>query len=77
MRTTIDISIDADWNALYVDGEWVESAGEGTIAVEGPLDARTVAHVARGTEADVDAAYEAAAAAKRSGPRRRPSDVRR
>jgi aldehyde dehydrogenase (NAD+) len=61
---TPDVSIDADWNALYVDGEWVDSEGGGTIADEDPSTRETVAHVPAGTEADVDAAYEAAARAQ-------------
>ena len=59
-----DFSIDSDWNALYVDGEWTESAGDETIAVEDPSTRETVAEVPAGVEADVDAAYEAAAAAQ-------------
>jgi aldehyde dehydrogenase (NAD+) len=57
-------SIDADWDRLYIDGEWRESAGGETIPVEDPSTRETVTHVPRGTEADVDAAYEAAAAAQ-------------
>ena len=59
-----ELSIDTDWNALYIDGEWREADGGETIAVEDPSTRETVAHVPRGTEADVDAAYEAAAAAQ-------------
>ncbi|WP_435127075.1 aldehyde dehydrogenase family protein [Halobaculum sp. D14] len=59
-----DFSIDADWNALYVDGEWTESAGDETIAVEDPSTREVVAEVPAAVEADVDAAYEAAAAAQ-------------
>jgi aldehyde dehydrogenase (NAD+) len=59
-----DIAIDADWNALYIDGEWTESESGESIAVEDPSTRETVAHVPRGTEGDVDAAYEAAAEAQ-------------
>jgi aldehyde dehydrogenase (NAD+) len=58
------ISIESDWNALYIDGDWVEGESGETIAVEDPSTRETVAHVPRGTEGDVDAAYEAAAAAQ-------------
>ncbi|WP_199243355.1 aldehyde dehydrogenase family protein [Halopenitus persicus] len=58
------LGIADDWSALYIDGEWTEADGGETIAVEDPSTRETVAHVPRGTEADVDAAYEAAAAAQ-------------
>jgi aldehyde dehydrogenase (NAD+) len=61
---TTDFSIDADWNALYLNGEWTDAAGEETIAVRDPSTRETVARVPAGVEADVDAAYEAAAAAQ-------------
>ncbi len=53
----------ADWNALYIDGEWADSEGE-SIAVEDPSTREPVATVPNATEADVDAAYEAAATAQ-------------
>ena len=53
----------ADWNALYIDGEWADSEGE-SIAVEDPSTREQVATVPNATEADVDAAYEAAATAQ-------------
>ncbi|SDY07368.1 aldehyde dehydrogenase family protein [Halopenitus persicus] len=58
------LGIDDDWSALYIDGEWTGADGGETIAVEDPSTRETVAHVPRGTAADVDAAYEAAAAAQ-------------
>ncbi|WP_433631107.1 aldehyde dehydrogenase family protein [Halomicrococcus sp. NG-SE-24] len=57
-------SIDADWNELYVGGEWREASNGETIAVEDPSTRETVAHVPAGTEEDVDAAYEAAVEAQ-------------
>ena len=75
-----DLSPDADWSELYVDGEWREAAGGDTIAVEDPSTRETFAHVARATEADVDDAYEAAAAAQaewsEAPPARRSEVVR-
>ncbi|SEA21097.1 aldehyde dehydrogenase (NAD+) [Haloplanus vescus] len=59
-----DFSIDADWDALFIDGEWTDAASGETIAVEDPSTRETVTTVAAGTEADVDDAYEAAAAAQ-------------
>jgi aldehyde dehydrogenase (NAD+) len=49
--------------ALYVDGEWIESADGGTIETEDPATEERYATVACATEADVSAAVEAAAAA--------------
>ncbi len=59
-----DLSIDANWNALYIDGEWTGGEATETLSVEDPSTRETVAEVPSGTEADVDAAYEAAAAAQ-------------
>ncbi|ELY98940.1 aldehyde dehydrogenase [Natrialba aegyptia DSM 13077] len=56
--------IDADWNRLYIDGEWREAASGATIDVADPSTRETVATVPAGTETDVDAAYEAAAEAQ-------------
>jgi aldehyde dehydrogenase (NAD+) len=57
-------SIDADWDELYIGGEWRASSDGETIAVEDPSTRETVAHVAAGTDDDVDAAYEAAVEAQ-------------
>ncbi|WP_232688850.1 aldehyde dehydrogenase family protein [Halobacterium zhouii] len=59
-----DFSIDADWNALHIDGEWTASESGDTLAVEDPSTRETVVDVPAGTNADVDAAYEAAADAQ-------------
>ncbi|WP_135820480.1 aldehyde dehydrogenase family protein [Halostella litorea] len=72
-----DIAIDADWNSLYIDGEWVDSAGDGEIAVTDPSTRETVARVPAGVEADVDAAYEAAATAQDEWERAPPSERER
>lgn len=57
-------SIDDDWSQLYIDGEWVDCDSGQTLAVEDPSTRETVTHVPRANETDVDAAYEAAAAAQ-------------
>ncbi|QLH83324.1 aldehyde dehydrogenase family protein [Halosimplex pelagicum] len=57
-------AIDDDWNALYVDGEWTAAESDETLAVEDPSTREQVATVPAAVEADVDAAYEAAAAAQ-------------
>jgi len=61
---TTDLSIDADWSAQYIDGEWV-AAGDGeTTDVEDPSTREVVAEVPAATESDVNDAYEAAARAQ-------------
>jgi aldehyde dehydrogenase (NAD+) len=57
-------SIDAEWNALYINGEWVDSDSDDTIAVTDPTTRETVTRVPSAVESDVDAAYDAAAAAQ-------------
>ncbi|NNC24948.1 aldehyde dehydrogenase family protein, partial [Salinisphaera sp. USBA-960] len=59
-----DVSIDAEWDELYIDGEWRASESGETIDVEDPSTREVVTEVAAATESDVDAAYEAAAAAQ-------------
>ena len=54
----------ADWSRLYIDGGWVESSSGETVTVENPATRETVADVPAATEADVDAAYDAAEAAQ-------------
>ncbi len=46
----------------YLGGRWVAARGGGTLAVEDPSRATTIAHVARGTAEDVDLAVSAARA---------------
>jgi aldehyde dehydrogenase (NAD+) len=48
---------------LYIGGEWVEPAGEDTIAVVNPTSGATIAHIPVGTPADADRAVRAARAA--------------
>jgi aldehyde dehydrogenase (NAD+) len=57
------ISVEADWNRLYIDGERTVDDRE-TIAVENPATEIAFAEVPRGTEEDVNEAYEVATAAQ-------------
>ncbi|GGN08614.1 aldehyde dehydrogenase family protein [Halarchaeum nitratireducens] len=59
-----DLSIDAEWDKLYIDGEWTDSESGETIPNEDPSTREVFTEVAAATESDVDAAYEAAAAAQ-------------
>lgn len=52
-------SVDAEWNQLYIDGDWCESDSSDSLAVENPSTRATVSRVPRGNEADVNAAYTA------------------
>ncbi|WP_226021950.1 aldehyde dehydrogenase family protein [Halomicrobium salinisoli] len=61
---TTDLSVDADWNVLYLDGEWTAGESDEAIPVEDPSTRERFTEVPAATEADVDAAYEAAAAAQ-------------
>ncbi|MFB6137446.1 MAG: aldehyde dehydrogenase family protein [Halobacteriaceae archaeon] len=54
----------ADWNDIYVDGEWRPGESGETLDVEDPSTRERFAVVPAGTRADVDAAYEAAASAQ-------------
>ncbi|WP_418279837.1 aldehyde dehydrogenase family protein [Halorubrum sp. DTA98] len=57
------ISPTANWESMYIDGEWVPTSNGSAIDVEDPSTREVFASVPAGTESDVDAAYEAAAAA--------------
>ncbi|WP_248897064.1 aldehyde dehydrogenase family protein [Haloplanus halobius] len=57
------LTTDAQWDVLYIDGEWRPADGDETIPVMDPSTRDQVARVPAGTEGDVDAAYEAAAEA--------------
>ncbi len=72
-----DLSIEADWDNLYLNGEWVPSESGETIAVEDPSTRETIAEVPAGTEDDVDAAYEAAAAAQAEWQQAPPAERER
>lgn len=60
-----ELSIETDWNNLYLNGEWVPSESGEEIAVEDPSTREEIAQVPAGIEADVDVAYEAAADAQK------------
>lgn len=72
-----ELSLEADWNKLYLDGEWVPSEGGEEIGVEDPSTREEIVRVPAGVEADVDAAYEAAAAAQKEWERAPPAERER
>ncbi|MGQ3413683.1 aldehyde dehydrogenase family protein [Natrinema sp. LN54] len=59
-----EILLDDTWDELYIDGDWTSSESGETIAVEDPSTRDVITEVSAATEADVDAAYEAAAEAQ-------------
>ncbi|MGQ3411626.1 aldehyde dehydrogenase family protein [Natrinema sp. LN54] len=72
-----ELSIDDEWNSLYIDGEWTPSDGDGEIAVEDPSTREEVARVPAAVESDVDAAYEAAAEAQAEWEKAPPAERER
>ncbi|WP_049925188.1 aldehyde dehydrogenase family protein [Halopiger goleimassiliensis] len=73
----LDLSIDDEWNAVYVDGEWTSAASDGEIPVEDPSTREEIARVPASNEDDVDAAYEAAATAQTEWEQRPPVERER
>ncbi|WP_435183528.1 aldehyde dehydrogenase family protein [Halobellus sp. EA9] len=55
---------ESEWSRQYIDGEWVSASSGETLAVTDPSTCETLFEVPAATEADVDAAYEAAARAQ-------------
>ncbi len=53
---------------LFINGKWVAAASGKTFEVKDPATGATIAHVAEGDKADIDAAVKAARAAFESGP---------
>ena len=57
-------TLDGDWNALYIDGEWIDGDDRDSIDVTNPATQETITSVPAATEDDVNRAYEAAAEAQ-------------
>ena len=60
---------------LFIGGEWVEPAGDGSIEVVNPTTEEVIGRVPEGTAEDADRAVRAARAAFDRGRRRRPRSV--
>ncbi len=65
MTTPTDVT---EHRCLYVGGAWIEPSGDEVIEVVSPHTERVVGRVPRASEADVDAAVDAARRAFDSGP---------
>ncbi|AGB37822.1 aldehyde dehydrogenase family protein [Natronococcus occultus] len=68
------LPITDDWSELYVDGEWTPSESGEELTVEDPSTRESIASVPAAVEDDVDAAYEAAAAAQSAWGDRPPAE---
>lgn len=69
-----ELSIDGDWDVLYIDGEWRSVPDREHIDVENPATRETITQVPSGTAEDVDAAYDAATAAQSSWAETTPDE---
>ena len=70
----LDFAPVGGWNAIYVDGEWRSRGDRDAHDVVNPATRAAVGEVPAGTTADVDEAYEVAAAAQREWAQRAPDE---
>ncbi|WP_255170397.1 aldehyde dehydrogenase family protein [Natrononativus amylolyticus] len=79
MTDQLPLTPESGWNALFLDGAWIDAGERETIGVENPYTREEIATVPAGTADDVDAAYESAAEAQSEWatqpPQRRASIV--
>src|SRR3954451_4946595 len=61
------MSVTVSQHKNFVGGKWVDAIEGGTMEVLNPATGETIAEVARGTQADVDRAVDAAKQALREG----------
>ncbi|MFD1685004.1 aldehyde dehydrogenase family protein [Halobellus litoreus] len=59
-----EISIDAPWGGLYIDGDWETPEGRDRIDIRNPTTQESITEVPAATEEDVDRAFEAATRAQ-------------
>ena len=59
-----DFSVDADWEAMFIDGEWRSPANRERAEVTNPATGELLTEIPKATESDVDDAYEAAVSAQ-------------
>ncbi|WP_254762746.1 aldehyde dehydrogenase family protein [Natrinema marinum] len=62
--TDLPLEPENGWNSLYLAGEWADAGDRDAISDANPYTREELTTVPAGTEADVDAAYEAAAEAQ-------------
>ncbi len=69
-----DFSVDADWDAMFVDGEWRRAADRDRTDVTNPATGEVITQVPEALEPDVDEAYEAAVEAQREWANTSPAE---
>ncbi len=69
-----DFSVDADWDAMFVDGEWRRVPDRDRTDVTNPATGDVLTQVPQGLAADVDAAYEAAVPAQEEWAKTSPDE---
>ncbi|MDJ1434371.1 aldehyde dehydrogenase family protein [Halostagnicola sp. A-GB9-2] len=69
-----EISVDGDWNALFIDGEWRSVEERERVAVENPATRETIAQVPLGEVEDIDDAYDAAVGAQQAWAETTPDE---
>ncbi len=62
--TDLPLTPEHGWNSLYIAGDWTDAGDRDAISDENPYTREEITTVPAGTEADVDAAYEAAVEAQ-------------
>lgn len=71
-----ELSHSADWNAMYIDGQWQHEDNKNTISIEDPSTGDELTIVPAGTEDDVADAYDAATEAQPDWAARSPAERR-
>lgn len=65
IKSIPQLSAEADWNVVYIDGEWVSPDDAGTIPVENPHSRETLLEVPAVTTDTVDEAFDVAEQAQK------------
>ncbi|SEW23524.1 aldehyde dehydrogenase family protein [Natrinema salifodinae] len=71
-ESDLPLAPESGWNSLYLAGDWTDVGGREPLSVENPYTREEVATIPAGTEDDVDAAYQAAAAAQEAWAQQPP-----
>lgn len=72
MVGNLPLAPDEGWEALYLNGEWTSTGDRETFDDENPATREVITPIPAGTTDDVDAAYDAAAAAQEEWAERPP-----
>jgi aldehyde dehydrogenase (NAD+) len=69
------ISLESDWNSLYIAGEWVNRGNRSSIKDQNPYTGEVIAEVPSATGEDVDSAFYAAVKTQAENMVRTPQDL--